>query len=290
MATAWDTDAERLMHLAGIAARSVLNRRKVDIFPFEADDLAGELMVYSLDPEAQRARGVSVTPELEDALVISRLTVIGGDWVTELLKTGRVGDGTDAWGHRLTEDEADELGAVRKFGEPLPNEGREFIARTLGNPEADPGHRRLLDRALERMCQGAGRANRAELLHKKYVQRGKLTKTEQRQVGRLIEELTENLNAVLREVPGWDFEGVGTQKFIKPRPEHDEWANDPGPEIQPLRPGQRWSDTGERTVTLEEFKRSSPKRALTFQSYVDQKNSGRIVAPPESTPMHQIYA
>lgn len=303
MSTLWDNEAKRLRELAQAAAHSAITGRFKWLWPYDRDDLVGELVVYALDTEAQKARGVYVTPDLENGLLVSRLNMIGDDWFRDHMRGSRAEGAKpkDLFGHRLTWEETDELGVIRKVGKALPNEGREFIERVLGNPDADPGHRRLMDRALGRMCQGEGRQNRSDLIYRKFVQKEKLKPTDSKQLTRLVEELTENLNACLIDVVGVQFEesdleNLGTGEFkIGKSPVIFEtdglgFDGDGGPEPQPLLDGEQWmTKTKGHTITREEYRRTSPKRAASYDSYVAQRRVGRVALPPKTTPQHQYY-
>jgi hypothetical protein len=296
--TAWDEEPKRLMALAQQAANSSLRGRRRALEPYTPEDLAGELVVFGLDEAAQKARGLYITPDVPEGHILYRLGLVASEWLTEQTKVARAGneDGIEVFGQRLTQEQTAELGIEVKIGKSLPNEGRVLIENVLGNPEADPGHQRLLSRALERMCSGDGRESRADLLFKKFVRKEKLNQPERVRLVGLIGELTENLNAALLDKPGYEFEGVGVKKFHGSEPTQtnmgfwDEGEKALAPkEPQPLLPGQRFPDSRHQTITLEEYRRSHPKRAASYADYVAQGRVGRVVAPPKSTTDHQYY-
>lgn len=209
----WHSEVDRLMHLAEVSARSALRGIWDQVKPFTDEDLTQDLIAYALDEIAQKARGQTATPGMSDALVVTNLSRVGREIATTWIQGARaVAIQEIGLGGRLTAEEADELGHEVKIGVPLPNEGRDFVERVLGNPDADPGQRRLLERGVARMTR-ADRAGRADVIYKKYVAKAKLDGNERKRLQRAVEELTDCINQELAAGRS-GFGGAGTRRVL----------------------------------------------------------------------------
>lgn len=251
-------DVARLIEIAEKVAKQVTGvyHGRNQAHPYDWEDVRQHLLTYAYDPEAQSKRGIKILAANDDRKNMANLRTIayeflqesvyraneaGKVWAVDGLKSSTAADelereaidkrdrrvSTLFWDDDDSTTRAAEIELERALaaiaGHKYPSEGHRFVADVLASePGESPwmdDRRRLLAAALWRYWR-AGHGRGVLLACRKYRQKARLTRTDNRHLNRAVVDIVNEVNRVL----------VG----LDPRFGDDRLREHEGPQLRPV--------------------------------------------------------